>query len=494
MLPYDTRKPIACLNLSPTGRFLEFMLFDAQRRTILKVDHESFPYGEINLADLEGGIDRIKGLIRRLLDRNQVPANALTVMVVPSFFTRDANYPDGVDASELQMLMLSQAESFYLFKKVEPVVGVAPLFERGRLIYSAYPKLNYLQLEQQFVDLKIPLIAVESHPIATIRGVIASGFVQEEIANELTWVFFTVTDTSVFMSLMLGSNLQRIMESPITLQGGDIEGALTQLNEDYMQFCEYEVVNKVIVVNNSRELLSSQLRETIQHETIVLFDQNESTLESLGGKEAQAPCSFEILGAGMAIVDNMVPVVNLLQRNIFDLTVIQRQKDKVAMGLIAAGMTLFLVYLAINSLFGFLATQETAKAEEIQAKIQQLKPPKETFNKLKQQMFVQRAYNQNIRFNNLMITLFQALPPDAWLDQVDFESQADFRSYNIQVKGATLSPDPLNTYIQELGRQLMGQSLSPMVQPLQTYNQQQYFGFELKTQSPTAGQATGGVR
>ena len=96
-------------------------------------------------------------------------------------------------------------------------------------------------------------------------------------------------------------------------------------------------------------------------------------------------------------------------------------------------------------------------------------------------MFVQRSYNQNIRFNNLMITLFQALPPDAWLDQVELESQTDFRTYKVAIKGATLSPDPLNTYLQELNRQMVGQSLTPAIQPLQTYNHQQYFGFQLNT-------------
>lgn len=167
MLPYDSRKPIACFSISPSGKFLEFVLFDALRRNIIRVDHEAFTFTDAGLTESGGEQDlsRLKQLIKRLQDRNQVSPNALTILVLPSYFTRDASYPDGVNEAELQMLMLSQAESFYLFKKIEPIVGVGTLQERGRLVYSAYPKSTYLQLEQIFIDLKVPLIAVETHAI-----------------------------------------------------------------------------------------------------------------------------------------------------------------------------------------------------------------------------------------------------------------------------------------------------------------------------------------
>jgi len=141
---------------------------------------------------------------------------------------------------------------------------------------------------------------------------------------------------------------------------------------------------------------------------------------------------------------------------------------------------LFGLYFGNNVVTDALVANKGTEIAQIDTEMQNIKPPAEMLNELKSQLFIKRSVNQNIGVNNLMIKSFQVLPPDAWLESIIVEAPVSFDRFNVEIKGAGITPDPLNTFLQELNGQLKPeQKLSPIIEPKQTPNNQSYFSFTL---------------
>ena len=143
-------------------------------------------------------------------------------------------------------------------------------------------------------------------------------------------------------------------------------------------------------------------------------------------------------------------------------------------------------WISVRFGMGFMSDMQTEKATALQSQIQDLKPPEAQYLKLKEVLFDQRSYNYNVGLYNVLVQTFQTLPPDAWLTSLNYESQDNFRLYNVDIKGAAQTAGNLGTYLQEVNTQLTGQSITPTVTPKQSPLQQQYFEFSLTTQQQPA--------
>jgi hypothetical protein len=413
-------------------------------------------------------------------------------MVFPSFFSRDMARPNGVQDSEMGMYVLSQSEGYYVFKKTEPVVGYALFEKHNKVVYTAYPKASYLPLEQIFNDLKIPLVAMECHYTATVRGLLALGGLEQEVMSDLKWAVLIVGAFSTCLVLMEGKSLEKIQEIPLVVDNASSEAVGSQIREDFGHFCQFQVLSKIILINNTSKLLDGTFLRTLDLNNLQVFYQNTKTIESLGAENGgERPCSIETLGACVGLVDSTIPLLSILQKNLFEESITQRKKDFVGFLLIGLAILLFVFYTIIITLMGVLEGQQEGEKQAVQSEIQNIKPPQEELNKLKTELFLQRSINYNIGFNNILIKTFQVLPPDAWLQNIEFQALPDFRNYKVNIKGGAVTSEPLNTYLQELNTQLGGQALVPIIQPQQNYQQQTYFNFELNNNAPEITGVTG---
>ena len=470
------------ISFSPNFQFVEFIVYDLKNSRLLRLDHEPFRYKDNQTREMEEDDHGLKQFIKRLYERNNIPLSTPTTLVMPSFLTREMVPPEGIDVGDLGMYVLSQVESFYIFKKLEPVIGYT-FIDDHKILYTAYPKLYYLPLEQVFADLKIPLAVTECHYTATLRGLMQLGAVHEEIESDLKWLLIILGETGAGFFMMNGSHIEKMQESPLSLES-DVEGLLTQLRDDFVQFCQYEIINRVIVVDNTKRFLEAQLKEAVGFENTIVFEQNAETLESLGAFESKYPCSLEAIGGIFGIRDSYSAKLNFIQNNIYEASAVQRSKDVLAYGLIGLGVILLLGQFLISFGMGFIADTQNEKVTTLQTEIQNLKPPEAQYIKLKESLFSQRSYNYNVGFNNILIQTFQALPPDAWLSSLNFQSQDNFRMYTLEIDGASQTAGNLGTYLQEVNTQLVGQTVTPTVTPKQSPLQQQYFEFSLTTQTP----------
>ena len=161
--------------------------------------------------------------------------------------------------------LVTEAERFYVFKKIIPKVGYN-LLQSGQVLFTAYPELPLEIIRNCFSDLKIPLVSIDCNYTATLRGLVAMGIIGQEVVENVKWGLMILSDFNVFMAVVEGDQIEKILEAPLSIQVGEDAAILTEIKDDFHQFYGYEIMSRIILVNNSFKLYSPLLIEKLQFE------------------------------------------------------------------------------------------------------------------------------------------------------------------------------------------------------------------------------------
>ncbi len=475
-----------CVNVLSTLSHVELLEYDLLEGRFLHLDSEEFLIDPTTRDFLDTG-ERFKQVIKRLYERNRIPLKTPTNIVVPSFFTRQFQVPESILAEELPIVLTSEAERFYVFKKIDPVIGHYTL-NNGEVLYTAYPKHAIDTVKKNFMDLKIPLVSIDCNYTAALRGLLAMGVIQNEVTSRLKWGFLIISDFYLFLSVLEGQHYEKISEIPLPLQNTDEATLLLEIRNDFQQFYEYEVLNRLVIINNSMKIYSPPLVDSIgfQGPTDV-FDQNDGTLASRGAKDAPFPCTLDAIGGALIKAFEEIPPLELNDGSLLAMLEDEKHKTLVSYGLIALGVILFIGQLGISSLLDMFAGQEQAKSDQIQASINAVVSTMSIIPDVKQKLFIKKCVVENYKLNNLLIKIDQNLPQDAWFTKITLNTQPDMKAIVTSLKGGTLNADSLNAYVGLINNEIKDLPLTPNVIPKEEENQR-YFEFTLSNGSDKTDQ------
>ncbi len=481
-----------CINLVPSLSHFELLQYDITKGAFVRMDSEAFMFDPASreLLDEE---ERLKTVIKRLYDRNKIPLKAPSTLVIPSFFTRQYTLPEDVLTEDLKGILGAEVERFYVFKKSDPEIGYCSL-KSGEILYTAYPKQPLDIIKNAFLELKIPLVSIDCNYTASLRGLIAMGVVQNEVANQLKWGMMIISDFNIFMAVIDGSAIEKIQESPLSLQNLEEESLISEIRGDFNQFFGFELLSQVVIINNSQKLYSTTLVEGMQYQGAThVFDQNESTLASRGAANPPFPCSLESVGGALVNVIPEVPTLELGDPDILKNKLDEERSNKVALVMIAAGIVLYAVQFGLGLIFDPFIKQQEQSAAQLQQEINNALNSLSIVPVVKAKLFVKEGTEQNYRASNFVIKLGQALPPDAWLKRVAVRSSPDFKRFEVIVSGGAMASEPLNSYVQELNTVVGTPPLTPRVIPQQMENQRffEYILENTSTSDPNQATAAG---
>jgi hypothetical protein len=466
-----------CINVVSSLSHLELLEYDTSKGSFTHLDSEEFMFDPAT-RELLDDEERFKTMIKRLYERNKIPFKHQTTLVLPSFFTRQFVIPEDVLGEDLKMVLVSEAERFYVFKKIDPEVGYCTIKD-GQVLYTAYPKQPLDVLRNCFIELGIPVLSIDCNYTATLRGLVAMGVVQQEVTNQTKWGMMIVSDFNVFMAVIEGSVFEKTLEAPLPLQNVEEEALLTEIKEDFTQFYGYEVLARMVVINNSHKLYSPTLVENLGFQGATdVFDQNDRTLTSRGAQDGPFPCSLEAIGGALVKVLPEVPPMELADVNVLEAMVDNQRKNKIALIMAGIAAIIFGIQFGLTSLIDNFTQGETAKKTKLQAEINQSLNSLAVVPDVKRKLFRKQATFLNYKIANLFVKIDEALPPDAWLTQVEVVSNADFKTLQVTINGETLTSDPLNAYVKELNTQIETPVLNPSVQPQQK-KEQRFFSYKL---------------
>jgi hypothetical protein len=415
-----------CIHIRPSLDTLELLQYNASKGSFVKLDAEQFAF-DPSTRDLLEDVESLKLVLRRLYERNKIPLTHNTSLVVPAFFTRQYSMPESLESQDLNAVLMQEAEKFYVFKNREARIGYTPL-SSGQILYTAYPKQSLDLIREAFSGLKIPLISIDCNYTAALRALVSMGVMREEIAQQAKWGLVMISDYAAFFAVVEGNWIEKIQESPLPMVETDESTILNEVTNDFQQFYGFEILNRLVVVNNSSKISSPALVESLQFNgTTTLFEQNENTLTSLGAQDAAYPCSLEAVGGSLV---NLVPEIPALELgDPWALKASMDQKNSNVLGniLLILGVVSLLALVAGTLILGPQTEASLKESQRLQAEIQTTTNQFSIIPDVKRQQLVADTMLFNKKTSNLMLLVNKELPASAWLDKFEMAATSDLK-------------------------------------------------------------------
>ena len=111
------KKAVICIHVFPALDYIEIVQLDSRQGNIDKAASLPGVFEPVTrqIADTE----QLAQVVKDLYEGNRISLNTPAVLVLPSFFTKEADVPVEFSDEERRMTLLSEVERFYIFKKNE---------------------------------------------------------------------------------------------------------------------------------------------------------------------------------------------------------------------------------------------------------------------------------------------------------------------------------------------------------------------------------------
>lgn len=439
------------INVFPTLDYIELVQFDGKTGELDKATSLPCQF-DITTRQMVDR-DQMAQTIRDLYNLNRVPLATPTVLVLPSFFTREIELPSEFSRDELRFALVSEAERFYIFKKVEPQIDWINLDE-SRLLYSAFPKPEIEKYTQIFQELHIPLIGIEMSYFSMIRGLIITGVISgDDIANRMRWCLLTLNDHSFFASIQEGLKIQKSTEAPLSVSAEDDETAISEVQQDFSSFVANESFDRLILVNNSHTLNSERIVGMLSNSAeLILIEQNGLTLRSRNASEGQFPCSLEALGGIFHRQFPELSGMNFMSDIGEDVASIMHYRKAAVKLLLIANGAIFVLCLVLWGILSLIVWQKEQEALVLAKESGKLEGMANTQQLLEvdRKKFIKQIVDQNAKTNNFMVKLGSATPQDVWMEKVQLEADQPDHILHATLEGKALALDQVNQLLQSL--------------------------------------------
>jgi hypothetical protein len=441
------------INLFPTLDYIELVQFNEKAGEIDKTAALPCVFDQATRQILD--IDHFTQTIRDLYSVTGIPTNTHTVLTLPGFFTREIDLPAEFSRDELRFALVSEAERFYAFKKIEPHVDWIKL-STDRILYSAFVKSEIEKYAKVFQELKIPLLGVDLSYFSLLRGLLTTGILSNDIISKPEpWCLITLSNSSMFITSMEALKISKTLEVRLSLDSED-GGVIQEIQQDFADFSEDLTFSKVFIINNSNVESQQVLIALSISAELVLVEQNASTLSSRGASSPLYPCTLEAIGGVFYSRFAELPSMNFLPQSNADIAAIGKYQADAMKWLLIGNCSIFVLLMMIWGILNVVLWQKTEEVKQIgqQAGSLSINATPETLNTMERKKFIKKAVDTNVKINNLLVSVGKVLPKDTWLDRVEVTSETLQTPVVVNLEGKTLQLDTVNHIVPELNAQL----------------------------------------
>ncbi|MGE0201672.1 MAG: hypothetical protein AB7P76_11975 [Candidatus Melainabacteria bacterium] len=440
--------------------------------------------------------DILTQAIKALYVNHQVPLDTPTVLVLPSFFSREVELPTDFSRDELQFALISEAERFSLFKNLEPTVSSVRLSTNEtttNYYYSAFPVHEVELYQSIFTALDIPLIAIDLNYLSILRGLMATQTVSQEVEEQTPWLLMVLTDNTFFLSLQQGNRITKTFEARLSVSSSDPQAAMADIQEDFAYFCEGEAYAKMVLVSNADTLQVETLMRMLPIEVpVVPLEQNANTLETLGALTPEYPCSLEAIGGVFYSLMPEMPAMNFKPQASEEAMAINEMKKKIFIGLVVVNA---LALLFVIVLWAGLNVWKGMKETQIHAMTQKINQINmvgslEQYKEIKRNLFSKKVIDSNTLLNNVVVKLGSLAEGNTWFDALSMSSSAaePAKGFQLILNGKSLAPDSVDKLVGAMNRALNREDFHvEHINPLQDQSVGSYYEWQV-TVSPRAGE------
>lgn len=485
-----SKKATVCVHVFPSLDFVEIIQLEPTEGAIEKAT--SLPAAFDQTTRLIEDSDQMGRVIKDLYDANRISLNTPTVLVLPSYFTREIDLPPDFSDDELRLTLTSEAERFYIFKKNDPHVDWLKLNETT-LLYSAFPKIEIERYARIFQNNRIPLVGIELNYFSILRGLVATGAIADEIASNTKWCLLVVSDFAFFGAVLCGEKIEKTVETPLSVSATDEMSKISEIKQDFDSFLGLEMLNKMILVNNATQLSSDGLIRSLNfQEQVIIIEQNGSTLRSRGELNGIYPCTLEAIGGALRWQFPDLPAMNFIPESAEQMAALQGTRDVLQKFLMIGNGIAVVLCLLLWGVFSLLLWGKTMDNQQLHQSLSSIKSSQG--NEVYRKIFIKQDVDQNVKANNLIVKLGSLIPNDVWITDITLDLQSKRNSQLLEVKGGSLIPELVNQYLNDLNRELKRSDLEVAKADLATSDDgQSFYDWVIKskdTPNTPSGQAS----
>ena len=458
-------KPCVCIHLTAGLDQLELALLSDDGDQIQHVASMGCNLYDATARRLQQP-EELANAIKQLFVIAKVPMGSLpTVLILPSYFSKNMALTSYLSAEDINLVLLSEVESHYIFKNQDPVVDWIKLDDQ-QVLYSAFIREDIDYWIHAFQELRIPLVTIDTGFFAIIRGLMATGALQSVIEHDRPWMLVVLSDSSCQLALLQGFNIKHAEEIPLGTE--DTEMAIQDITQDIYRLLENQLVDQITLINNTLRINLAVIKDALNLDIPTIdIVQNKHTVQSLSSAvqdTPQYPCTLEALGGVLTPQFNYLPQLNYAPKQGKNLLEADNAKQQTLRWLII-GNVVVAILCAIT--WGALQGLILMKNQQIQAIVPSTAPsapgvkgtsietannhlPTIDENTAYKKLMAKALYERNTWANNLLIAVGKELPEDAWINQMELTDVPMQVKTKVVISGLTQSTEPMNVFQEAL--------------------------------------------
>ena len=222
----NTKKQVVGIALTP-GIGLEAVILDKTGNAVQNYGRKKVEYN-FSTREIQDYV-QFKTALSELVDEMKIPPKTSVYLILPNIHFNFIEIPPIVVDEQINTMILSEAEEFYIFKKDEPVSGWAEVAVSGtsqrRLAYSSFQKTAIDQIKDIFADVGLQLAGIENNYSASLRGLYKLGLIDDVVASDAPWTMMIIGTNSYGLMHLEGKNLLDYNEVPLAIKSFSAEEA-----------------------------------------------------------------------------------------------------------------------------------------------------------------------------------------------------------------------------------------------------------------------------
>lgn len=409
-----------------------------------------------------------------LIDKLDVPSNTPVIISLPPVFINNQSLPLNLSKNEIQTVLLSDAESNYIFKKQEPVVGwyqadINELENTQEVLFAAIQANQINLIRENFKTNNINLIAIDSSYTALLRGLIDAEAIDSSILTN-NWALAVITPINFITMEFRNSKVFKINEIALASKSLEKDEVLQTIVSYCNENIDYNNIENLVVVNELNDVSVEEListlnlkikispveqnhvmqKSTVKEEKQIFDDPENVFLETIGAagwKSSNVKIAFNFLSEQIE-----VPKAEGVPVTIFSHTIILTTPllEKITLFIIPVALVLVVIVYLI--LFAIVSSMDKNMEDLVTKKLNyQAIIAKNTASQTPQQSsspttnVVPAVYQQNSKFLEAFLSLAQVVPEKLWLEKFVIDN-----NLASTITGKSLNVDNIMDYYQSL--------------------------------------------
>ena len=284
MFNFSNKKQTVGFSVTP-GIGLEAVIIDKSSNTILNYARRKIDYNftRRNIQNYA----QFKNALVELVEELKIPPKSYAYLVLPNVYFDFIEITRETTDSEIGIALESVVEEFYIFQKVEPVIGWCEVansngYNQKKLAYSAFQKSDVEEISEIFASLDLQLAGIETAYSATLRGLNLTGQIKDAILMGSSWSALLINNNSYTLFQMEGKNLLECNEVPLAIKSFSTEEAYQAIVSSAGQLLSRYDASQLYIISQTDDISASALKRIMQFDReIIAFDSNKYSEKQL---------------------------------------------------------------------------------------------------------------------------------------------------------------------------------------------------------------------